>query len=161
MTERSKLIWVYLFSTLFIVFNTYLIVNNYLWGALIPVVLFVILMYFVSLDKIILLITFLTPLAVNFNNLEMGIGISIPTEPLMVGVLIFFFIKILHEGKYDITVLKHPLTIALLFNLTWMFLTSVTSEMPWVSFKYLLSRLMVCHSFLFLRHYLIQKIFEY
>ena len=157
MTERSKLIWVYLFSTLFIVFNTYLIVNNYLWGALIPVVLFVILMYFVSLDKIILLITFLTPLAVNFNNLEMGIGISIPTEPLMVGVLIFFFIKILHEGKYDITVLKHPLTIALLFNLTWMFLTSVTSEMPWVSFKYLLSRLWFVIPFYFFAIILFKK----
>lgn len=157
MTERSKLIWVYLFSTLFIVFNTYLIVNNYLWGALIPVILFVILMYFVSLDKIILLITFLTPLAVNFSNLEMGIGISIPTEPLMVGVLIFFFIKILHEGKYDITILKHPLTIALLFNLIWMFLTCVTSEMPWVSFKYLLSRLWFVIPFYFFAIILFKK----
>ncbi len=157
MTERSKLIWVYLFSTLFIVFNTYLIVNNYLWGALIPVILFVILMYFVSLDKIILLITFLTPLAVNFSSLEMGIGISIPTEPLMVGVLIFFFIKILHEGKYDITILKHPLTIALLFNLTWMFLTCVTSEMPWVSFKYLLSRLWFVIPFYFFAIILFKK----
>ena len=128
MTERSKLIWVYLLSTLFIVTNTYLIVNNYLWGALIPVVLFVALLYFVSLDKIILLITFLTPLAINISNLDMGFGISIPTEPLMIGVLIFFFIKILHEGKYDIDVLKHPLTIALLLNLIWLLFTSVTSE---------------------------------
>ena len=120
-------------------------------------ILFVILMYFVSLDKIILLITFLTPLAVNFSNLEMGIGISIPTEPLMVGVLIFFFIKILHEGKYDITILKHPLTIALLFNLTWMFLTCVTSEMPWVSFKYLLSRLWFVIPFYFFAIILFKK----
>jgi len=114
-------------------------------------------MYFVSLDKIILLITFLTPLAVNFSSLEMGIGISIPTEPLMVGVLIFFFIKILHEGKYDITILKHPLTIALLFNLTWMFLTCVTSEMPWVSFKYLLSRLWFVIPFYFFAIILFKK----
>jgi len=121
------------------------------------VILFVILMYFVSLDKIILLITFLTPLAVNFSSLEMGIGISIPTEPLMVGVLIFFFIKILHEGKYDITILKHPLTIALLFNLTWMFLTCVTSEMPWVSFKYLLSRLWFVIPFYFFAIILFKK----
>lgn len=120
-------------------------------------ILFVILMYFVSLDKIILLITFLTPLAVNFSNLEMGIGISIPTEPLMVGVLIFFFIKILHEGKYDITILKHPLTIALLFNLIWMFLTCVTSEMPWVSFKYLLSRLWFVIPFYFFAIILFKK----
>jgi len=157
LTERSKLIWVYLLSTLFIVTNIYLILNHYLWGALIPVALFVILMYFVSLDKVILLITFLTPLAINIRNLDMGFGISIPTEPLMIGVLIFFFIKILHEGKYDINVLKHPLTIALLFNLTWLLFTSITSEKPLVSFKFLLSRLWFVIPFYFFAIILFKK----
>ena len=157
MTERSKLIWVYLLSTLFIVTNIYLILNHYLWGALIPVAFFVILMYFVSLDKVILLITFLTPLAINIRNLDMGFGISVPTEPLMIGVLIFFFIKILHEGKYDINVLKHPLTIALLFNLTWLLFTSITSEKPLVSFKFLLSRLWFVIPFYFFAIILFKK----
>lgn len=149
MTERSKLIWVYLLSTLFIVFNTYLIVNNHLWGALLPIVLFVILLYFLSLDKVILLITFLTPLAINIRNLDMGYGISLPTEPLMIGVLIFFFIKILYERDYDHQVLKHPLTLAILFNLVWLLFTSLTSEIPLVSFKFLLSRLWFVVPFFF------------
>lgn len=149
MTERSKLIWVYLLSTLFIVFNTYLIVNNHLWGALLPIVLFVILLYFLSLDKVILLITFLTPLAINIRNLDMGYGISLPTEPLMIGVLIFFFIKILYERDYDHQVLKHPLTLAILFNLVWLLFTSLTSEIPLVSFKFLLSRLWFVIPFFF------------
>lgn len=157
MTERSKLIWVYLLSTLFIVFNTYLIVNNQLWGALMPVVLFVILIYFLSLDKIILLITFLTPLAINIRNLEMGVGISIPTEPLMIGVLIFFFIKILHEGKYDQVILKHPLTLAIFLNLIWLLFTSLTSEIPLVSFKYLFSRLWFVVPFYFFAVLLFKK----
>jgi putative inorganic carbon (hco3(-)) transporter len=157
LTERSKLIWVYLLSTLFIVANIYLVINNYLWGALIPVALFVLLLYFVSLDKIILLITFLTPLAINIRNLEMGIGISVPTEPLMIGVLIFFFIKILHEGKYDFVILKHPLTIALIFNLIWMIFTSLTSEIPLVSFKYILSRLWFVIPFYFFAIILFKK----
>jgi O-antigen ligase len=38
-------------------------------------------------------------------------------------------------------VIKHPLTLVLLFNLTWLLFTSITSEIPLVSFKYLLSRL--------------------
>ena len=141
MTERSKLIWVYLFSILFIAFNSYLIVNNYLWGALLPVVLFIAILYFISLDKVILLITLLTPIAINMENMDIGIGISIPTEPLMIGVLIFFFIKILHEGKYDFKILKQPLTIAILINLIWLLFTSITSELPIVSFKFLFSRL--------------------
>lgn len=141
MTERSKLIWVYIFSILFVAFNSYLIVNDYLWGAMLPVVLFIAILYFISLDKIILLITFLTPIAINMENMDIGIGISIPTEPLMIGVLIFFFIKILHEGKYDFRILKQPLTIAILINLIWLVFTSITSEMPIVSFKFLFSRL--------------------
>lgn len=141
MTERSKLIWVYLFSALFIAFNTYLVLNDFLWGALLPVALIILILYFISLDKIILLITFCTPLAINMENMDIGIGISIPTEPLMIGVLIFFFIKLLHEGKYEIKILKEPLSIAILINLIWLLLASITSEMPVVSFKFLFSRL--------------------
>jgi O-antigen ligase len=128
-----------------------------LWGALIPVALFVILLYFLSLDKIILLITFLTPLAINIRNVEMGIGISVPTEPLMIGVLIFFFIKLLYEGKYDQNILKHPLTLAILLNLIWLLFTSLTSEIPKVSFKFLLARLWFVVPFYFFAILLFKK----
>lgn len=130
-----------MFSTLFIAVNSVLIVNNYLWGALLPIIVLVLLLYFVSLDKILLLITFLTPIAINIRDIEMGVAISLPTEPLMMGLLIFFFFKLLHEGKYDISIMRSPLTIAILFNLLWLFFTSLTSELPIVSFKFFLSRL--------------------
>ncbi len=112
-----------------------------MWGALVPLAIFIVLLYFISLDKIVLLITFLTPLAINFQDMELGFGISIPTEPLMIGVLIFFIVKLLYEGKYDNKILRHPLTVAILFYLIWMFFTSITSEIPMVSFKSLLSKL--------------------
>ncbi len=141
MTEKSKLIWVYTLSILFIAFNSYLIIKEFYWGALIPVILFITLLYLVSLDKVILLITFLTPLAINIRNVDAGLGVSLPTEPLMAGVLIFFIIKVLYEGRYEKKILKHPITLAILFNLTWIFFTSITSELPIVSIKFLLSRL--------------------
>ncbi|MEZ5197229.1 MAG: O-antigen ligase family protein [Bacteroidales bacterium] len=158
MTERSKLIWVYLLSVLFIAVNSYFIVNHILWGALTPAVLIILLYYFVSLDKIILLITFLTPLAVNIRNMDLGIGVSLPTEPLMFGVLIFFLIKILHEGKYDNNIVRHPITLAIFFNLIWMLFTSITSELPVVSFKFLLSRLWFVIPFYFFAILLFKKV---
>jgi O-antigen ligase len=112
-----------------------------MWGALAPVLLFVLMLYFISLDKVLIIINFLTPLAINFSDLEMGVGISLPTEPLMFGVLIFFIIKLLYEGNYDGRILRHPLTIAIIINLIWILFTSITSEMPIVSFKFLVSRL--------------------
>jgi len=115
------------------------------------------LLYFISLDKIILLITFITPLAINIRNLDLGIGISLPTEPLMFGVLVFFIIKILYEGKYDIRILKHPVTVSILVYLIWILFTSITSEIPVVSFKFLLSKLWFIVPFYFLAVLLFKK----
>ncbi len=141
MTEKSKLIWIYLLSGLFIAANTYLLANQKMWGSLAPLLLIVLLVYFFAIDKIVLLITFLTPIAINVRNVEMGLGISLPTEPLMFGVLVFFFIKLLYDNKYDFRIIKHPQTILILLSLIWILFTSITSEIPVVSFKFLLSRL--------------------
>lgn len=141
MTQTSKLIWVYMISALFIAFNMYLVVNHMMWGALVPLILIILLLYFISVDKIILFVTLLTPLAINLRDMEFGIGISLPTEPLMFGILLFFLIKVIHDGKYDVRILKHPITILILFNLVWILFTSITSEMPLVSFKFFLARL--------------------
>lgn len=121
-----------------------------MWGAFAPLALIILLLYFVSIDKIIFLITVLTPLAVNIRDMDFGYGISLPTEPLMLGVLVFFLIKLLYEMKYDIRVLKHPISILIIFNLLWLFFTSLTSEIPLVSFKFLLSRLWFVIPFYFL-----------
>lgn len=141
MTLNSKLIWVYLISALYIAFNTYLIVNHFMWGALAPLLLIIVLLYFISVDKVIFLIALLTPLAINIRDSEFGIGISLPTEPLMLGVLVFFVIKMLYDGKYDFRILKHPISILIILNLIWLLFTSITSEIPLVSFKFLLARL--------------------
>lgn len=159
LSTRSKIIWVYLISTLFIAINLYLVVkHNVLWGAITPVVLLILILYFVSIDKIILLITLATPLAVNIRDMDMGFGISIPTEPLMFGVLIFFFIKVLFEAKYDKKILRHPLTILIFINLIWLLFTSITSEMPVVSFKFLLARLWFLIPFYFMVLLMFKKI---
>lgn len=157
MTERSKLIWVYLLSALFIAINTILVVNHFYWGAILPVILLILILYFVSLDKIILLITFLTPLAINIRDIDLGFAISLPTEPLLFGVLVFFIIKILYEGKYDIKILKHPLTIIVIFNLIWILFTCITSEIPLVSFKFLIARLWFIIPFYFFAILLFKK----
>lgn len=158
MTDKSKLIWVYLVSALFIAFNTYLIVNHMMWGALAPLVLIIALLYFISIDKILFLITVMTPLAINIRDLEFGYGISLPTEPLMLGVLVFFVIKLLYEMKYDLRIIKHPISILILFNLVWLLFTSVTSEIPLVSFKFLLSRLWFVVPFYFLLILMFKKV---
>lgn len=95
----------------------------------------------VALDKVLLIITFLTPLAVNISDMEMGLGISLPTEPLMFGVLLVFVANLIFENRYDKQLANNPISYVIYLGLLWMVLTTLTSELPIVSLKYLLSRL--------------------
>lgn len=142
MTEKVKIIWIYALTAIFLAVNFYLVLNkDVYWFFLLPLVLLVLYYYFVSLDKIVLLITLLTPFAVNISDLEMGLGVSLPTEPLMFGVLLVFIANLLFENKYDKRITNHPISYIIYASLLWMAFTTLTSEMPVVSIKYLISRM--------------------
>ncbi len=151
MTEKAKILWVYLITALFLVVNFYLILEkDVYWFLLLPVVLIVFIYYLISLDKIVLFITFLTPFAVELRGVEGGLGVSLPTEPLMFGVLLLFVVKLLFEDRYDRRITVHPISYLIYLSLFWMLFTSFTSELPLVSFKYLLSRLWFVIPFYFI-----------
>ena len=99
-------------------------------------------------------ITFFTPLAVNIKELELGFDVSLPTEPLMLGVTIIFIANIfLEHKKYDKRLANHPISYVIYFMLFWMFITSMTSELPLVSFKYLAARIWFVVPFYFVLAY--------
>ncbi|NOX85479.1 MAG: O-antigen ligase family protein [Chlorobi bacterium] len=142
MADKAKIIWVYALSALFLAVNFYLVLEkDFYWLFLLPLVLIVVYYYLVSLDKIILLITFLTPLSVNIRDMEMGLGVALPTEPLMFGVVLIFIANLIFENKYDRNIARHPISYIIYFDLLWMLLTTFTSELPVVSLKHLLSQI--------------------
>jgi O-antigen ligase len=110
-------------------------------GILIPVAGILLLIYIFNLKNILLLAVFVTPLSIDLGNYDFGVSISVPSEPLLIGILFFLVLKFLLEGGIENRIMRHPVTIAILFNLSWILVTAVTSDMPLVSFKYLLSRL--------------------
>ena len=114
--------------------------NTYLFFAL-PVVLGVLLLYIFSLDKVLLLTAFTVPLSINLKTLEAGLAISLPAEPLLIGIMVLFFAKMLYDGKYDKRISHHPIAIVIYCMFAWMMVTTITSEMPVVSLKFILSRL--------------------
>ncbi len=159
MIEKYKLRWVYLISALFVLLTVGLILLQYYYVALfVPLLLIIALLYVYTLDKLLLLIVFLTPLAINIRDIDFGVGISLPTEPLLFGVLVLFVLRILYKSDYDHKILRHPVTIVILINLLWIFFTSLTSEIPLVSFKFFISRLWFVIPFYFLGILLFRKI---
>jgi len=141
LTDKLKISIVYLVTAVFVLLNTYLVYKEIYFGILIPIACIMLVLYIFSLEKILFLAVFVTPLAIDIGNYDLGMSISVPSEPLLIGVLFFFILKILLEGGIEGKIVRHPITLAILFNLSWMLITSITSDIPVVSFKYLLSRL--------------------
>lgn len=73
-----------------------------------------------------------------------------PTEPLMFGAMLIFFLRTFSERNFDAKILRHPISIAIIINLSWLSLTIFTSELPVVSLKHVVSRLwfVVCFYFM-------------
>jgi len=125
--------------------------ESYVLNAL-PFGIAFILFAFFSLRQIMMLMMFFTPLSLQLSELLPGtpIDMSLPTEPILFGVMGIFFLKLITEKRFDKKVLKHPITVTIYFYLLWLFITTMTSEMPLISFKYLLSRIWFIVSFYFL-----------
>lgn len=143
MLDRKSIIWAYIVSTLFIALNAYFIATERYLFSLIPLALIVVLIAIFALDKLLLGIVLLTPLSLPLYELVPGLDFNmfLPTEPMLFGVLILFVFKMLMDGSFDKKILYHPISVIIFINICWLLVTSLTSTMPVVSLKFLLSRL--------------------
>jgi O-antigen ligase len=98
-------------------------------------------LYIFSLDKVLLLIALLTPFSVNIEDMDAGLAVSLPVEPMLFGVLVLFTAKFLYERNYDMRIARHPIALVIYLMFGWMIVTAFTSEIPLVSVKYIVSRL--------------------
>ena len=143
MEKKAKIGWLYVIAAVFIAASLFFVVkkNTYLFFA-VPVVLGVLLLYIFSLDKVMLLTSFCVPLSVVLDKFsDAGLAISLPAEPLLMGILILFVAKLLYDGHYDRRVSRHPISIVIYCMFIWMIVTTITSELPIVSLKFMLSKL--------------------
>ena len=131
-------------SVLYILLNSFLISKEVYWFSVLPGVLLILMIYVFALDKIYLIIAFFTPLAIDISEIGakgIDVGLSLPTEPLLFGLLFLFIVKLFFDKHFDRRIFTHPVSLSLYFYLIWMFLTSITSEYPLVSLKFFLARL--------------------
>ncbi len=110
---------------------------------LFPAALAILLLALFSLEHLLLLTLFLTPLSLQLSYLtgSTGIDLSIPTEPVLALLLMITLFKLLVTREFPSRLLRHPMTILIGLYLVWTLVTSLTSTMPGVSFKTLAYRL--------------------
>jgi len=151
---ESQLKLFYFLGFSFIILNAVLIIKGHYWFVALPMGIALLMVLFFSVDKLLLFIAFITPFSFEIRFAEFGFSVGVPNEPLLVAATVMFFLRFGLKPDFDVKVIKHPLTVVIILHLLWMLVTSFTSEMPLVSFKYFVSYLWFVVPFYFLAIYL-------
>ncbi|MFN6091459.1 MAG: hypothetical protein ACK44N_03490, partial [Bacteroidota bacterium] len=106
--DKSKVTWFYILTILIASFTAYGYVKGYILALAIPFLLILTIAAIFRFDLLIYLAVLVTPFSINLAKTGIGIGVSLPSEPLMFGIFLIFWIKILAEGGLDKRILKHP-----------------------------------------------------
>ncbi len=106
---------------------------------IIPTLVLIVGLFILSIESVFLIVAFSTPFSIKY--LFGTSGINLPDEPLMIALMLLFIIKLVEKPHLFKPILKQPLTFILLLNLIWILITSISSSLPLVSFKFLLARL--------------------
>jgi len=159
----KKIIWFYIITIGFLVINAYFIFKENYYFLLIPLVVLIIMLAIYSIEKLVYILAFFVPLSLPLSEFipSLDVNLFLPTEPLLFGLLILFIAKLLYEGSFDKRILTHPVSIIIYLQLLWIFITSLTSTMPVVSFKFLVSRLWFVATFFFLFVYFFRNPAEF
>jgi len=139
----------YLFELLILAYilgNGYIMVykKDYFYPYnLIPVVALILYVAFTNLEKLVFFLAFATPLAISLKDLGLsdGFDLSLPTEPIMAGIMLLYIFNELNKSITDKKFITHPLSVLIIVQLVWMLITSLTSSDIGVSVKYLIARL--------------------
>lgn len=138
--QRSPL-WLYITALIFGVLAAWAALQGFYFLFLVPVALAFLFLGIIKTETFILLTGAMVPLSVNINDIGGGFGLALPTEPVFIFIFGMLVFRFLYTGGYmDKKILFHPLSLVIIMYTLWMWLSTIFSSMPVVSFKFSLAR---------------------
>jgi putative inorganic carbon (HCO3(-)) transporter len=151
--------WIYLAAFLMLAVGFIAIALDALWLLSLPLVPVVYYFVVYKPQYVLYFLAFSTPLSVHlFEERISTINLSIPTEPLIILLVVLVLFKILKAKSFKQPELTAALSLILISDLAWVFITSLTSTMPLISFKFLVSKIWYLVVFYFLLSRLFQNV---
>ncbi len=138
---NKRQIIAFLVAMVLVVANGYSIIREFPAIQLITVAIVGLCLVFFHADWALYLVSFSTPFSVIVSSQNVHLGLSLPSEALMITITMVFFARILYDLRINRDFLKHPISIAILVYLGWMLITSLTSVHPVISIKAFVSKL--------------------
>ena len=108
-------------------------------------------------EKLFIAIAFFTPLSINIEEFNSSFGLFIPSEPLLFGLMLWLSAIQLYRPFMPRNLWRQPILFSVAVFLTWIFISSITSSHPIVSFKFLLAKLWFVVPLLFFGIHYFQK----
>jgi putative inorganic carbon (hco3(-)) transporter len=147
LVRNKNIILFYLLCLLNLLGLIYFLINKkdlFFVYSLLPAAILILFLAVFKMDTLIKGVVFFTPLSVSLKDIGMideSLDLSIPTEPVLAGIMLVFLFNEIHSGFIDKKIWRHPITIVFLLQLFWIAITTVTSSMPIVSFKFFVAKL--------------------
>ncbi|MDR0205671.1 MAG: O-antigen ligase family protein [Bacteroidales bacterium] len=138
---NKKLIITLGIGAVFILVNCFAITKEFLYIPVLSVVVVLAYLFIYRLDIMMYVMAFVTPLSITFSDEKINIGLSIPAEIIMILLSLIFFARLFYDIRLERKIVLHPISVVIYLYLFWMLITSVSSEIPLVSFKYLASKI--------------------
>ncbi|MCE3227481.1 MAG: hypothetical protein K0S32_2032 [Bacteroidetes bacterium] len=122
----------------------------------IPLVIIVVYVALLHLEKLVYFLAFATPLAISLKELGLSetMDLSLPTEPIMAGIMLLYIFNELSKNITDRKFINHPASVIIIIQLAWMLVTTFTSTDVAVSIKYIIARLWFIFSCYIIMHHL-------
>lgn len=140
-TKNIELIF-YLISVFFIGLNSLFLYLGFYYFSLFSLVLVIAWFALFAYDKLYYFIIFLTPLSVSLSYyFDLPFDLSLPAEGLMIILTAILILKFIAGAGIKKEYILHPISLSVIIYIVWMFITSISSSMPFVSLKFLLAKL--------------------
>ena len=111
-----------------------------LWAILIIPVIYLLIFY---TEKMFYLTCFLIPFSRELREFipTTTVSFSIPSEPMLAGIMLLFLLIVIMQDWYPKILAQHKISLVFYLYIFWLLITSITSTMPLVSFKFLIAKL--------------------
>ena len=151
MNSTFQIKYLYSIAIAFVALCISAIALDFYYFVALPLVLATTYILIVKPKYILYLLAFATPLSVHLLEERWAtVNLSIPTEPLIILLLFGGFIKLISAKKVSFAEFRVFLSILLIADLGWVLITSISSTMPLISFKYFVSKTWYLGVFYFL-----------
>lgn len=153
--EQSRLlVWGFGLLSLLSIWTA--VASGYYFLVGVPMALLMLYLAVVDFRSLFYLLLFCLPLSTEVV-LAGGFGTDLPSEPLMVGLMLITMLFFLSGSRVaELQRFWHPITLLLLLHVSWIYLTSITSNLFFVSLKFSLAKTWYIVVFYFLAAYLLK-----